>query len=298
MTPVFTSGEKFLPAICSNKRSIIGKLTPAFAPEVFSINNQLFAQRLYLRSDLQVTSGKVSYNGGFRHIRQSYNVANSDEISTRLSEANGGLSYQINQKRRLKMTAAYVYRDVDSETPNQLSTIIGGINLMNALSKFTWLGIGFNLERFAVDGEWLARDTGNRESVSNDGNRLGPRISLDYRGKYLLSLQYALQFQRSNSNNITEHHWRLFYARTIARNTSLLFLFDRYVQRGLENSDEQLAAAYTPLQSEDQAYLKLVYNLEPGRSLNTRLAWFRNNIPQVSGDFNGLLLTIGLKLEF
>lgn len=281
------------------KRRINWQSSASLRPEVFNVNNQLFANRFNLRSDLAISGKKINYGIGFRHIRQSFSSGVGSSIDTKLSDINGHFIWRLSPSYHFNVTAAGIQRDVEADIPSELLTGIMSMQLRRRIRQSTWLGLGATVEQFALDGEVQDPDIGTISIETNEGQRFGPRVSLEHRSRHIFSLHYTLLFQRSSrTSDVSEHHWRIFYGRTLLRNVSLLFLVDSYVQSTSETDETELALAYTPLESEDQVYCKLVYNLEAGRSLSARLAWFRNNIPQVAGDFQGVLLTVGIKVEY
>jgi len=159
------------------------------------------------------------------------------------------------------------------------------------------LGYGFYLERFGVDYEQLQpfdfKD-------SNNGWRIGPQVVLNYLKNWIFRVEYRFLIHQSPLTESTSYdQWiRLLAGKIIFNDLSAFILVDYYSRNYKLNgsASEVFPLLYSPIDQENNLYLKIEYDLNDLFSVYVRSGYSKENFFVNDLSFSGWNVLLGLSI--
>ena len=159
------------------------------------------------------------------------------------------------------------------------------------------LGYGFYIERFSVDYEQLQPFA---FKDSNSGWRIGPQVVLNYLKDWIFRIEYRFLIHDSPLTLSSSYdQWvRLLAGKIIFKDLSAFVLIDYYSRsyKLTSSASEVFPLLYSPIDQENNLYLKIEYDLSDLLSVYVRSGYSKENFFVNDLSFSGWNVLFGLSI--
>ncbi len=266
-------------------------------PEFYGLNSQL--NTLKLRGDASYYQNEKSFTWGINLADQKYNIKSSNfNLVYNTFILSGNVESYLNENLPISFTLGYGYQDIGYSGQQNLDLFFGDMKLFQTMDKNFNLGYGMYLEKFSITGRSLFPFV---DSVTNNGWRFGPEISLNYLGGEVINLEYRFLFHNSKyTDSPSIEHWiRLIAGKLITSRFSAFVLIDYYIRNFKygPNAENYSYLLYTTMNFDNRIFLKLSYEINNNVELYVRSGYFKENLYSNKYNFDGWNALIGIDLN-
>jgi hypothetical protein len=214
-----------------------------------------------------------------------------------LMNINGFLVRSIRKHTYIFFNTNYLYRDVSNSFDQSLDAIAGELKLIVPQLKLWDTGIGLYAERFNIQEREFYIDS--KQNTKNSGWRYGPEISIDLRGKSILSAVYRFLFHQSDITRQPsyEHQVKVLFGKLLSDRWAIFFLIDYYFNKFTFLDKTNLNLLYSPVDNESLIYLKLDYDLNQNVSLYLKTGYTKENLLYSGFSTQGWQSVLGFQLK-
>lgn len=262
-------------------------------PELYGIHNSL--KTIKLKAKGNYFQKEKKFNWGINVTRQ-HNIYDSKDINLNydIFILNAEATLFLIYNTPLTINLGYAYQATKDAFEQNLDLLFLDSKLFTQLNYFK-IGYGLYIEKFDVTYEQhLSFDYKN----NNDGWRIGPQILLAYLKSLIIRLEYRFLFHDSPlTKSLSYDQWlRLLAGKFVFDDLSVFILIDYYSRNyKLEkNSADVLPLLYSPIDQENNLYLKIEYDLSDTFSLYIRSGYSKENFFINDLSYSGWNVLLGL----
>jgi hypothetical protein len=194
------------------------------------------------------------------------------------------------------LNLGYAYQAAKDQLEQNLDLFYFDLNFSNQID-FLRIGYGVYVERFNLLYEQSQQNLRN----SNIGWRVGPQISLNYLRDWIFSAEYRFLMHYSQTTGTPSYdQWiRLLAGKIFLNNFSFFILADFYLQdyKIRNDSTKILPVLYTPIDQENNFYIKIGYDLSEVFAVYIRSGYFKENLFLNNLSFSGWNILLGIELS-
>jgi hypothetical protein len=271
-------------------------LTLRARPEIYGLNKELVSAKLRARSNFYRDEGNFGWGiilTGQRNIfdKKDFNLIYDIVI------LNAEASCFFIESVPFTLNLGYASQTTEHQLEQSLDLFFFETNFFNQID-FLRIGYGMYIEKFNLSYEK------NRQSEfrnSNNGWRIGPQISLNYLKDWIFSAEYRFLFHNSQVTERPSYdQWiRLLAGKIFLDDFSFFILADFYLQDYKIKSDSTdiLPVLYSPIDQENNLYLKVSYDISDIFSVYIRSGYFKENLFLNNLSFSGWNILLGLEIS-
>jgi len=229
--------------------------------------------------------------------RRFYYYNENKNFSFDLMNINGFLLRSIRKHTYIFFNTNYLYRDVSNSFDQSLDAIAGEFKLIVPQLKLCDTGIGLYAERFNIQEREFYIDS--KQNTKNSGRRYGPEISIDLRGKSLLSAVYRFLFHQSEITRQPsyEHQVRVLFGKLLSDRWAIFFLVDYYFNKFTLINETNTNLLYSPVDNENIINLKLEYDINQTVSFYLKTGYMKENLIYSGFSTQGWQSVLGFQLK-
>lgn len=265
-------------------------------PELYGFHDDLKTLRLKARGSYFQRGEK--FNWAINLTRQ-YNLFDDNNFNLHydIFILNGEAAYFINDNTPFTLNLGYAYQTTKDGFEQNLDLLFLDTKLINRFGYFN-IDYGIYIERFNI---LYGQQVPFALNDSNSGWRFGPQVSLNYLRSWVLKIEYRILSHDSPlTKQLSYDQWiRVLTGKFILDDLSAFILID-YFSRNYElnsNSSNLLPLLYSPIDQENNLYIKVEYDLNETFSVYVRSGYSKENFFVNDLSISGWNVLLGLGIS-
>lgn len=266
-------------------------------PELYGFDNALSTIKLKASGSYIQDEENLSWGFNLSTQRQTFNE-NSGSYYYENFILEGILSF-FADSLPLSIRPGYGYQLQNSNPEQDMDIIFVDAGINHYFSSYFEMEYGLYGEYFNIKNRYELWST--KAENTDRGWRIGPQLGLKYLKDFIIDCSYRFIIHNSRETRFLsyEHQIRLLAGKVILPRFSALLLIDYYLRNfRIKNAEGvKLTYDYTPINTENNIYFKLGYDIKDNIEIYTRYGYSKENLFNRDFSLNGWSLLIGIELS-
>jgi len=264
-----------------------------FKPELYSFTESMSSVKMLASGRFERDFRRWRWSAGGEVRQYTYHNLPAD-LTLKMYSAFVNLNRQLFPGNLFLMHFSYYRREFANRSNNRLNAPVIRVQLIHRFSKYLRGSAGVYLLWFSIEDQQLQENRG-----TSDGVQRGPTVSLEYRRKILLNLDYHLLWHVSEQTLSPSYTQRLsfLFGKMLSSKWSLFFLINFSDNRFSLKDHPNLNLLFYPLENENRAHLKLQYDLSTNRALYVKIGYLKDNLVGQNISLSGWQAVAGFRFK-
>lgn len=264
-----------------------------FKPELYSFTESMSSVKMLASGRFERDFRRWSWSVGSEFRQYAYHNLPAD-LTLKMYSVLADFTRQLFPGNLLLLHISYYRREFANQSRNRLDAPVVQAKLVHRFSKYLRGSAGVYLLWFSIE------DRQPQENWrTSDGVQRGPTLSLEYRRKILLNLDYHLLWHASQQTLSFSYTQRLsfLFGKMLSSKWSLFFLINYSDNHFSLKESANLNLLFYPLENENRVYLKLQCDLRTNRALYVKIGYLKDNLVGQSISLSGWQAVAGFRLK-
>ncbi len=268
-------------------------------PELYGLKDNLKGIKIIGNGSFYDNSGPIIWGINFSEQK---NIFRSSElnINTDFIFLTSDFFFNAVDNLPLHLMAGYAYQSYNYSGRKNFDILFLDSRYEDILFDDINFFSGLYLERFLISNKSNSAFINLQDK--NIGWRIGPQVGINYLQSILLRIEYRILFHFSDITKSPsyEQNYKVLAGANLSESLSVFLLLDLYLKNFIlsENFTQVREIIYSPMNSENRFYVKLLYDLNENLGVYTRYGYGKEIIDYFDTYLEGWNLVAGLELNY
>ncbi len=268
-------------------------------PELYGFKDNLKGIKFSGKGSYYDNSDALMWGINFSAQKNIFKAEGVD-INTDLVFLTSDFYFDLSDSFPLHLMVGYAYQKYNYSVKKNFDILFLDCRYEENLFDDIGFYSGLFSERFVISNK--SNLSYSNFSDKNKGWRLGPQIGINYLQSFLLKCEYRILFHFSDITKEPsfEQNYKVLAGTHLYKNLSAFLLVDFYIRNfNLKKDFSQVRyIIYSPMNSENRFYLKLLYDIDEKFGLYTRYGYRKEILDYFDSYLEGWSLVLGIEFNY